>query len=247
VSIELDRVTKYFGALCAVHEISFRVDSDEIVGFVGPNGAGKSTVLRMIATYLDPSSGTVRVAGYDTAEHPLEVRRRIGYLSGDTPLYPAMRVDRFLRFVGQARGLRGEHLARQTEWVVETTDIGPVMRQRVQECSTGFRQRIGLASALIHDPSILVLDEPTHGFDPVQVLAFRDTLAALRPGRAILFSSHIVHEVAALSDRMLLIHQGRLLADGRPDAIASEAGLSSSEMDRVFAHLVTTAPDPHRA
>jgi ABC-2 type transport system ATP-binding protein len=166
------------------------------------------------------------------------VRRKVGYLSGDTPLYPEMRVDRFLTFIGQARGLRGDGLKKQLDWVIGVCGLEEVLLKRILRCSTGFRQRIGLASALIHDPPILLLDEPTHGFDPLQLLAFRDLLRNLSPGRAILFSTHIIQEVVALSDRVLIIHNGRLMADGRPRELAEAAGLSSDRLEDLFAHLI---------
>ena len=239
--INVESVTKRYGSLTAVDDVSFTVEKDEIVGFVGPNGAGKSTMLKMLSTFIHPTDGRISVDGLDAVEHPLSVRRRIGYLSGDTPLYQEMRVDKFLRFVGQARGLRGDGLQQGFERVVDVCGIGPALLQRISQCSTGFRQRVGLATALIHDPPILLLDEPTHGFDPLQVLAFRDLLRQLRPGRAILFSTHIIPDVEAISDRVLIIHQGRLLGDGRVEDLAEAAGKPGSSLEEVFAHLVQTS------
>lgn len=241
-SIELESVSKYFRDFCAVDDVSFGVDREEIVGFVGPNGAGKSTCLKMLATYLTPTRGKVAVEGLDSVESSLGVRRRIGYLSGDTPLYAQMRVDRLVRFVAEARGLEGGDLRTGIERVVEVCGIEPVMTKRVSACSTGFRQRVGLATALVHDPAVLILDEPTHGFDPIQVLAFRETLEGLKAGRAILFSSHIIQEVSALSDRIVIINEGRILADGPPGELAKEAGRETTEMDEVFAYFVRSQP-----
>lgn len=241
-SIELESVSKYFRDFCAVDDVSFGVDREEIVGFVGPNGAGKSTCLKMLATYLTPTRGKVAVEGLDSVESSLGVRRQIGYLSGDTPLYAQMRVDRLVRFVAEARGLEGGDLRTGIERVVEVCGIEPVMTKRVSACSTGFRQRVGLATALVHDPAVLILDEPTHGFDPIQVLAFRETLEGLKAGRAILFSSHIIQEVSALSDRIVIINEGRILADGPPGELAKEAGRETTEMDEVFAHFVRSQP-----
>ncbi|MBK33941.1 MAG: multidrug ABC transporter ATP-binding protein [Gemmatimonadetes bacterium] len=245
-SIELESVSKYFRDFCAVDDVSFGVDREEIVGFVGPNGAGKSTCLKMLATYLTPTRGKVAVEGLDSVESSLGVRRRIGYLSGDTPLYAQMRVDRLVRFVAEARGLEGGDLRTGIERVVEVCGIEPVMTKRVSACSTGFRQRVGLATALVHDPAVLILDEPTHGFDPIQVLAFRETLEGLKAGRAILFSSHIIQEVSALSDRIVIINEGRILADGPPGELAKEAGRETTEMDEVFAHFVRSQPSESR-
>ncbi|HCR18117.1 MAG TPA: multidrug ABC transporter ATP-binding protein [Candidatus Latescibacteria bacterium] len=241
--VESTAITKYYGHIKAVEDISFTLGTDEIVGFVGPNGAGKSTVLKMLSTFIYPTSGGITVDGLDVVEHSLEIRRRIGYLSGDTPLYQEMRVDRFLRFVGQARGLRGVSLKRQFSWVVGVTGLEDVLMKRVNQCSTGFRQRIGLATALIHDPPILLLDEPTHGFDPIQVRAFRDTLKELSPNRVILFSTHIISEVAALSDRVLIINEGCLLADGTPTELSRSTDIEEDNLEGIFAHLVRQAEE----
>ena len=241
--VESTSITKYYGHIKAVEDISFTLGTGEIVGFVGPNGAGKSTVLKMLSTFIYPTSGEITVDGLDVVEHSLEIRRRIGYLSGDTPLYQEMRVDRFLRFVGQARGLRGVSLKQQFSWVVGVTGLEDVLMKRVNQCSTGFRQRIGLATALIHDPPILLLDEPTHGFDPIQVRAFRDTLKELSPNRVILFSTHIISEVAALSDRVLIINEGCLLADGTPTELSRSTDIEEDNLEGIFAHLVRQAEE----
>lgn len=241
--VESTSITKYYGHIKAVEDISFTLGTGEIVGFVGPNGAGKSTVLKMLSTFIYPTSGKITVDGLDVVEHSLEIRRRIGYLSGDTPLYQEMRVDRFLRFVGQARGLRGVSLKQQFSWVVGVTGLEDVLMKRVNQCSTGFRQRIGLATALIHDPPILLLDEPTHGFDPIQVLAFRDTLKELSPNRVILFSTHIISEVAALSDRVLIINEGCLLADGTPTELSRSTDIEEDNLEGIFAHFVRQAEE----
>lgn len=238
--IQVENITRRYGALTAVDRVNFNVDKDEIVGFVGPNGAGKSTMLKMLSTFLLPSEGQIRVAGLDAVDNPLAVRRRIGYLAGDTPLYREMRVDKFLRFIGRARGLDGDALEKGFAWAVDVCSLQGVLLQRVDECSTGFRQRIGLATALIHDPPILLLDEPTHGFDPMQVMAFRDMLVRLKPERAILFSTHIIADVEAISDRVLIIHQGRILGDGRVEDLAAENGIAGAGLEKVFAHLVQT-------
>ena len=241
--IKVQSATRRYGNLTAVDQVSFEVNKNEIVGFVGPNGAGKSTMLKMLSTFIHPSEGTVSVAGHDAVAEPLAVRHNIGYLSGDTPLYQEMRVDKFLRFIAEARGLAGNALEQGLAKAIDLCSLETVLKQRVKECSTGFRQRIGLATALVHDPPVLLLDEPTHGFDPMQVMAFRDTLRSLRENRAILFSTHIIGDVEAISDRVLIIHQGRLLGDGRVEDLAQSAGIPDAGLEEVFAHLVrTTAP-----
>lgn len=239
-------LTRYYGPLKAVDDVSFGVERGEIVGFVGPNGAGKSTVLKMLSTFLLPSAGRILIDGIDAAREPLEVRRRIGYLSGDTPLYLDMRVDKFLLFVGRARGLRGADLASHFERTVGICGLQGVLQQRVGQCSTGYRQRLGLAAALIHDPPVLLLDEPTHGFDPLQVMAFRELLRELSRDRAVLFSTHIIADVEAASDRVLIIHQGRLLAQGPLPALAAAQGRPGAGLEELFAHLVRTSAEATR-
>ncbi len=235
--IQVTDVAKWYGSIRAVENISFSLVPGEIVGFVGPNGAGKSTVFKMLATYLLPTSGKITIDGLNVVEHPLSIRRKIGYLSGDTPLYQAMRVDKFLKFCGKARGLSGDILKKNLAWIVDICGLSPHLYKRIDQCSTGFRQRIGVGAALIHDPPILLLDEPTHGFDPLQVLAFRDLIQSLSKNRIILFSSHIIQEVSALSDRVLIIHQGNLLADGRIDDLARQTN-QPKDLETIFTHLV---------
>ncbi|MBK7878098.1 MAG: ATP-binding cassette domain-containing protein [Planctomycetes bacterium] len=211
--IRVTDVTHDYGAERALDGVSFDVRAGEIAGFLGPNGAGKSTLFKLLSTYLPVQSGSIELAGFDVVKAPLEVRARIGYLPEHNPLFDGMRVDRFLAFVGAAHGLDGAELAARAEWVVERCDLRSVLTKHVRECSKGFRQRIGLAAALIHDPPVLLLDEPTHGLDPLQVASFRAFVRELAPGRAILFSSHVLAEVAAISDRILLLVRGRLVLD----------------------------------
>lgn len=241
--IKVQSVSKWYGTVKAVEHISFHLSPNEIIGFVGPNGAGKSTMLKMLATYLLPTEGTIEIDGLNVVDYPLSARRKIGYLSGDTPLYQAMRVDKFLIFCGKARGLRDEQLKKNLEWVIEICGLSPHLYKRVNQCSTGFRQRIGLGAALIHNPPILLLDEPTHGFDPLQVLAFRDLLHSLKENRVILFSSHIIQEVSALSDRILIINNGQLLGDGKPQQLAQETG--ENDLEGMFTHLVRQSEKSH--
>jgi len=236
--IRVENVTKRYGETLAVDAVSFTVNSGEIVGFLGPNGAGKSTVLKMISTWLPPDSGRIEVAGHDVVKEPLEVRRALGYLPEHNALYDGMRVDRFLRFVGRARGLDGAKLAERLAWVVDKCSLQAVVAKRVNQCSKGYRQRIGVAGSLIHDPPVIVLDEPTHGLDPLQVVAFRDFLRGLRADRATLFSSHIVSEVAAISDRILVINHGRLLANAPTAELEAKAKASGRDVEGVVLEIV---------
>jgi len=242
--IAVEHVTKRYGAHTAVADVSFSIAAGEVVGFLGPNGAGKSTLLKMMSTWLLPSEGRIAIGGHDTLRAPLAVRRSLGYLTEHNALWDGMRVDRFLRFMGRARGLTGEHLERRTEWVVQACTLGEVLRKRLQECSKGFRQRIGVAAALIHDPRVILLDEPTHGLDPLQVVAFREFIRSLSPGRAILFSSHVVSEVLSISDRVLVIQQGRLIADTPVPEIKAGARASGQEVEQVVLDIVRRAGTP---
>ena len=240
----MQRVTRRYGPTLAVDDVSFDVRPGEIVGFLGPNGAGKTTVLKMISTWLPPSAGRITVGGHDVVEAPLAVRRRLGYLPEHNALYEIMRVDRFLEFVARLRGLGDGRLRDRLAWAVESCALQEVMAKRIQECSKGYRQRIGVAAALVHDPPVIVLDEPTHGLDPVQVVAFRTFLRGLREGRAILFSSHILGEVTAISDRVLVIHQGRLLADARTDELERQAREAATDVESVVLGFVSAAGKP---
>lgn len=243
--IRVENVTKQFGTTRAVQDVSFQIGPGEIVGFLGPNGAGKSTLLKMIATWLRPSAGRIEVAGHDTQSAPLDVRRALGYLPEHNALYETMRVDRLLTFAARARGLRGALLAERLDWVTDRCQLGEVHKKRVAHCSKGFRQRIGVAAALIHDPPVLVLDEPTHGLDPLQVVAFRDFLRELQTDRAILFSSHILAEVTAISDRLLILNQGRLLFDGTLSAIEERAAAHNTDVERAVLEIVRDqGPEP---
>jgi ABC-2 type transport system ATP-binding protein len=236
--IQVDNVTKWYGPTLAVDSVTFRVKVGEIVGFLGPNGAGKSTVLKMISTWLPPTSGRIEVGGHDVMREPLAVRRVLGYLPEHNALYEGMRVARFLQFMGRVRGLAGGRLKERMDWVVEHCSLQAVLQKRIQECSKGFRQRIGVAAALIHDPPVIVLDEPTHGLDPIQVVAFRDFVLGLRQGRAILFSSHILSEVTAISERLLIINQGKLLADSRVDELGAQARESGGNLEEKVLEIV---------
>lgn len=239
--IRVEEVCRDYGEVRAVDRVSFEIGPGEIVGFLGPNGAGKSTLLKMLSTYLPPTSGRLEVAGFDTVRDPLEVRARLGYLPEHNALFEGMRVDRLLRFMGEARGITGAALGERLAWVTEAMTLGEVLRRRVAECSKGFRQRIGLACALIHDPPVLLLDEPTHGLDPLQVVAFRDFVRGLAEGRAILFSSHVLAEVAEISDRLLVLQRGRLCLDESVASLRERAAASGTGLEGLVLETVRTA------
>ena len=213
----------HYGSFEALKDISFRVENGEILGLLGPNGAGKTTAMRILTTYLYPTAGTVLVDGLDILEHPLEVRCRTGYLPETAPLYPDMRVDEYLEFVGRARGLNGQSLTQRLGWVEEACDLKPIWKHAIAEISKGYRQRVGLAQALIHDPKILILDEPTSGLDPLQILGIRKLIKGLAREKTIIFSTHILQEVEAMADRIVILHDGRVVAQGTQGELEKQA------------------------
>lgn len=220
--IAVHELTKRYGDTVALDGLSFSVEPGEVVGFLGPNGAGKSTTMRILTGFLSPTSGRAEVDGFDTVEDSLEVRRRIGYLPEHAPVYAEMRVDDYLRFVCRARSLpRSEHDRRiaDTAGQVGLTDV---LRRPIHELSKGYRQRVGLAQALVHDPPILVLDEPTTGLDPNQIAGIRELVREIGQTRTVLLSSHILQEVQAVCGRVLIVDQGRIVGFGTPAEL--EAG-----------------------
>ncbi len=221
--IEVRNVTKSFGPTVALNDVSFSLKQGEILGFLGPNGAGKSTAMKIITTFLAADSGSVRVDGVDVMADPLKVRSLIGYLPENNPLYVDMLVSEYLRFVGQARGLSGSKLKQRTEWVIESCGIKSVLHKSINELSKGYKQRTGLAQALIHDPEILILDEPTSGLDPLQIIGIRELIHSLAKKKTIIFSTHILQEVAPVTDRVVIINNGNIIADGMIDDLQKKA------------------------
>lgn len=211
--IELEKVCKNYGLTKALVDVSFKIRKGEIVGFVGPNGAGKSTAMKIITTYTAPTSGTVKVGNFDVMEQPLEVRKLIGYLPETVPLYADMLVSEYLQFVGEARHLNGT-FQKRFDWVVEAAGLKPVLKRKIGVLSKGYKQRTCLAQALIHDPEILILDEPTSGLDPLQIIGIRNLIKNLAHEKTIILSTHILPEVATIADRILVINEGRIVADG---------------------------------
>ncbi|MBN2104625.1 ATP-binding cassette domain-containing protein [bacterium] len=219
--IELKNVCKNYGLTPALTDVSFSVEKGQIVGFVGPNGAGKSTAMKIITTYTAPTSGTCMVGGYDVMKDPLSVRRMIGYLPETVPLYYDMLVHEYLEFIGQARHLNGKFKQRY-DWVVEAAGLAPVLNRKIGVLSKGYKQRTCLAQALIHDPEILILDEPTSGLDPLQIIGIRNLIRNLSRDKTIILSTHILTEVSTVSDRILVVNEGRLVADGSFDDLIQQ-------------------------
>jgi ABC-2 type transport system ATP-binding protein len=210
--ITATELTKRYARNTAVDQISFEVRKGSIVGFLGPNGAGKTTTMRMLTCFLPPTSGTATVAGFDILEQPLEVKRRIGYLPETPPLYPEMRVGEYLNFVGKLKGLSGPGLRERIEYVVERCNIGEVRKKTTGKLSKGYRQRVGLAQAIIHNPDVLILDEPTAGLDPKQINETRSLIRSLAGDHTIILSTHILPEVEQTCQEVLIINRGRLVA-----------------------------------
>ncbi len=221
--INVEKLTKSFGPKLAVDHITFTVAKGEVLGFLGPNGAGKSTSMRMITGYLPPSEGTVTIGGFDISENPLEAKRRIGYLPENAPIYSDMSVAGFLSFCAEMRGLYRAAKAEAIERVVEMCFLNRVMQQSVDTLSKGFRHRTCLAQALIHDPEVLILDEPTDGLDPNQKHEVRSLLRRLGTDKAIIFSTHILEEVEAACTRALIIDQGAIVAIGTPQELKARS------------------------
>lgn len=218
MSIKVSHLTKLYGAQKAVDDISFEIGKGEIIGFLGPNGAGKSTTMKIIACYLPPSSGTAEVCGFDVLNQPLEVRKRIGYLPEHNPLYKDMYIREYLSFIGKIHGL-GAGLKDRIEEMIELTGLTRERKKKISQLSKGYRQRVGLAHAMIHDPEVLILDEPTTGLDPNQLVEIRQLIRRLGKEKTLIFSSHILQEVQAVADRIIIIDKGKLVADDKTETL----------------------------
>ncbi len=220
--IDVQSLTMHYGPVVALDHVSFQTNPGEILGLLGPNGAGKTTAMRLLTTYLYPSSGTAKVDGFDILEEPLEVRKHIGYLPETVTLYADMQVDEYLAFVGKARGLEGARLAERMEWVKEACHLKTVWKHFLSELSKGYGQRAGLAQALIHDPKVLILDEPTSGLDPIQIIEIRSLIKSLAKQKTVVFSTHILQEVEVLADRIVILNEGKLVAQGTKRELAEK-------------------------
>lgn len=219
--IEVEHLSKVFVDEPVVDDVSFFVPEGQVLGFLGPNGAGKTTAMRMLTTFLRPTAGSITVAGINADDNPVELRRNIGYLPENVPLYPEMRVDEYLRFRADIEEVPHRHQSARVDDVVERCLLGDVRRQVIGTLSKGFRQRVGLAGALIHQPTVLILDEPTVGLDPNQIIRVRELLVELGQDHTVLLSTHILPEVETVCERVLIINRGRIVADGTPDGLRS--------------------------
>ena len=221
--IHVENLTKYFNALCAVDQITFDIQRGEIMGLLGPNGAGKTTFLRMLTGYLRPTSGTVRVKDYTIDEHLLEIKKLLGYLPESAPLYHDMLAYDYLDYVADVREIRGEGKLSRIRRLADLCGLNEVMHQPIGELSKGYKQRVGLAHAMMSDPEILVLDEPTSGLDPNQIVEIREIIKKIGKEKTIIISTHILSEAEATCDRIVIINRGRIVADGSTETIKQTA------------------------
>jgi ABC-2 type transport system ATP-binding protein len=241
--LEVRGLSRHFGPIAAVDDVSFAVDRGGVLGFLGPNGAGKTTTMRMIAGFLAPSAGTAIVCGADVGQDPVAVKRHLGYLPEGAPLYIDMTPAGFLEFIAAIRGLAGSERRRRIAEVVERMQLGGVLRQRIETLSKGYRRRVALAQAILHDPDVLILDEPTDGLDPNQKHEVRELIRAMAPTKAIVISTHILEEVEALCNRAIIIARGRIVADGTPEALRARSDRHNAVTLQVPAEMAQRAAD----
>ncbi|MCI0335165.1 MAG: ABC transporter ATP-binding protein [Planctomycetes bacterium] len=220
--IEADNLSKFYGDFAATRDVTFTINRGEVAAFLGPNGAGKSTTMKLLTGYLAPSAGTARIAGYNMAADRLEGAKHLGYLPENGPLYPEMTPRSLLQFFGKARGMSREQIEDRLAAVVDLCKLGSVIGKPIGKLSKGFRQRVGMAQVLMHEPDVLILDEPTAGLDPNQIREVRDTIRRLGQTKTILLSTHILQEVEAMCNRVIFINEGRIVFDGSPGELAAE-------------------------
>ena len=221
--IEINGLTKHYGRHTVVDNLSFRCESGEVLGFLGPNGAGKSTTMKMVTGFVAPSAGTASVCGHDIGTDGLAARRKLGYLPEGAPCYAEMTPGSFLEFIADIRGLAGADRRRRLDEVIERLHLGPVLHQSVDTLSKGFKRRVGLAQAILHDPEVLILDEPTDGLDPNQKHEVRELIRSMAADKLIVISTHILEEVEAVCSRAIIIANGKILADDTPHALAMQS------------------------
>ncbi len=236
--IEVKGLVKTYGAKRAVDGVTFSVKRGDILGFLGPNGAGKSTTMKMITGFLRPDAGSATVDGINVVDNPVAVKQKLGYLPESAPAYPEMTVEEFLGFIAEVRGFRAKDAKRaQVDRAIQLTHLGPVRKQTIETLSKGFKQRVGFAQALLHDPAVLVLDEPTDGLDPNQKNEVRSLIKNMSVEKAVILSTHILEEVDAICNRVIIISQGRVVADETPAQLrARKPGARLDEIFRTLTH-----------
>lgn len=226
--IDVQHVSKRYGQITALNDISFSIDKGEIVAFLGPNGAGKTTTMRILTGFMPPTSGSVRIAGFDCLEEPWEVKKHIGYLPESPPLYLELTVKEYLTFVGRIKRLGPEELQERMRIIIEQTGLSEVQGRVIGHLSRGYRQRVGLAQALLHNPPVLILDEPTTGLDPNQIIEIRDLIKSLAGSHTIILSTHLLAEATAICQKVIIIHQGQIVAIDSPEQLGAK--LQDSEI-----------------
>jgi ABC-2 type transport system ATP-binding protein len=219
--IEVQKITKRYGKFTALDEISFSIQEGEIVAFLGPNGAGKTTTMRIITGFMPPTSGTANIAGFDCLENPMEVKRRIGYLPETPPLYLELTVKEYLTFVGRIKRLHPDELKARMNLIIGQTGLSEVQGRVINHLSRGYRQRVGLAQALLHNPPVLILDEPTTGLDPNQIIDIRNLIKSLAGSHTIILSTHLLAEATAICQRVIIIHKGKIVAVDTPERLGA--------------------------
>jgi len=237
ILIEVKSLDKKFGAIHAVKNLSFSVKKGEVLGFLGPNGAGKSTTMKMITGFLEPTSGTVSVCGHDVLEDPIAVKEKIGYLPEGAPAYGEMTVKNFLDFIADIRGFKGKEKQNRVDGIIKKINLETVRNQTIDTLSKGFKRRVGIAQALLHDPEVLIMDEPTDGLDPNQKHEVRMLINEMAEHKAIIISTHIMEEVDAICTRAIIIASGQLLFDGTPEELLAKS--DTGRMDDVFRDITT--------
>ncbi|PPR77779.1 MAG: putative ABC transporter ATP-binding protein YxlF [Alphaproteobacteria bacterium MarineAlpha2_Bin1] len=236
--LKVKNLTKKFGPLTAVDDISFNVNKGEVLGFLGPNGAGKSTTMKMITGFLTPSSGSAIVCGNDILDEPIKVKKSIGYLPEGAPLYGDMTAGSFLNFIAEMRGINKKNKPKVIENIIEKINLNEVVFRPIETLSKGFKRRVGLAQAMLHDPDLLILDEPTDGLDPNQKFEVRQLLKDLSKNKAIVISTHILEEVDAVCSRAMVIAKGKLLADSTPSGLRKKFSDEDS-LDSIFRKIIS--------
>ncbi len=231
--IEADNLSKFYGDFAACRDVTFTINEGQVAAFLGPNGAGKSTTMKLLTGYLAPSAGTARIAGFNMAADRIEGSKRLGYLPENGPLYPDMTPRSLLRFFGTARGMKGTQLDERLATVIDLCKLGSVIGKPIGKLSKGFRQRVGMAQVLLHEPDVLIMDEPTAGLDPNQVREVRETIRRIGQTKTILLSTHILQEVEAVCNRVIFITEGRVVFDGTPADFAAD----ETNLDKRFYQL----------
>ncbi len=241
--IEACGLSKFYGSFIAIQDVSFSVPLGQVTAFVGPNGAGKTTTMRILTGYLAPSEGSARLAGMEVSANRIALAGRVGYLPENGPLYPEMTPLGLLKFLGEARGLKGPGLKSRIETVIAQCALEPVLHKSIRKLSRGYRQRVGMAQTLLHDPDILILDEPTSGLDPNQIREVRTLIRQLGRTKSVLLSTHILQEVEAVADHVIMIHEGRIVFDGTLPAMLS----TDQSLEEAFYRLTGYCPAPDLA